>query len=358
MVVWRSALPLIIAVALMTFEHWVTIPSCEVVSRDNVEDDSTKDSGELKVMMVANLLLLGSEAGYTNIYFRDSFTAKFFRQLQRMLGPFLGLPLHIVLGDRDIGECSKINAKFVNRIASNFPGLDSAGCGSFEVSNISFVSLNAVALLCGDNDLRFGVEKIIEKESVDLQTHTNAATEIANETTNSETNFSNFVWRENTMLSGSGPVLLLHFPLHSTLNSNCAAVNALNQSPSPCHHKSLKTFGNRRLAGAGPYDLLHTVPPNETEYIFQALKPRIIFSAHTHEFYDRTHRDGTREVTVPAMTWDGRDDPGFVVATFGQKRAVTVIRCFLARESHIVMAYVSVLVLLLSVAILPSGSTR
>ncbi|XP_010269205.1 PREDICTED: metallophosphoesterase 1-like isoform X2 [Nelumbo nucifera] len=310
MVVWRSALPLIIAVALMTFEHWVTIPSCEVVSRDNVEDDSTKDSGELKVMMVANLLLLGSEAGYTNIYFRDSFTAKFFRksfhslkpdmlivlgdvsargsdlthdkwlsviqQLQRMLGPFLGLPLHIVLGDRDIGECSKINAKFVNRIASNFPGLDSAGCGSFEVSNISFVSLNAVALLCGDNDLRFGVEKIIEKESVDLQTHTNAATEIANETTNSETNFSNFVWRENTMLSGSGPVLLLHFPLHSTLNSNCAAVNALNQSPSPCHHKSLKTFGNRRLAGAGPYDLLHTVPPNETEYIFQALKPRTV----------------------------------------------------------------------------------
>ncbi|KAK9270156.1 hypothetical protein L1049_025732 [Liquidambar formosana] len=171
-------------------------------------------------------------------------------QFQRMLGPFLGLPFHVILGDRDAGECSGLNAKSVNWIASSFPGLDSAGCGAFEISNISFVSLNAVALLFGNNDLHFSVEK--------------------------------------------------------TGNSNCRG-------------------GDFPGLGHMSYS---TLPPNATEYVFQALRPRIVFSAHTHEFCVHTYSDGTREVTVSAMTWDARDDPGFVVATFRRNgRVVTVSYC-------------------------------
>ncbi|KAF8404561.1 hypothetical protein HHK36_009448 [Tetracentron sinense] len=308
MVAWKSVLPLIFVAALMIYEEMVSIPSCEVVSRNDLDESGKEDSEEFKVMMVANLLLMGSEASYMNIYFRDSYMTKFFRksveilkpdmlvvlgdvsakgweltnnkwlsvlqQFQRMLGPFIGLPLHIVLGDRDIGECTRLNAKTISRIASTLPGLDSTGCSAFEVSNVSFVSLNAVAMLCGNNDLRFSVEKVIERESVDLQMHTKSTTEVTNESSKFSESSNNFGGRENAMSSGSGPVLLLHFPLHRTTSRNCGGVDALKSTLSHNPHENSRTFVNRGLAETGPYALLHTLPPNATEYIFQALKPR------------------------------------------------------------------------------------
>ncbi|KAF5746814.1 metallophosphoesterase 1-like [Tripterygium wilfordii] len=35
---------------------------------------------------------------------------------------------------------------------------------------------------------------------------------------------------------------------------------------------------------------------------------------------DITHSDGAHEITVPAMTWKAKDDPGFLVATFRKDR--------------------------------------
>ncbi|KAJ4950927.1 hypothetical protein NE237_027759 [Protea cynaroides] len=399
MVSWSVVLPLLLAGALMVFEDWVCIPSCEVVPSNHPEDFSVEDSKELKVMMVANLLLLGSEAGYMNLYFRDSYMAKFFRksferlkpdmlvvlgdvsakgseltshkwfsvlqQFQRMVGPFLSLPLHIVLGDRDVGVCSKVSENLISRISSSLPGLDSAGCGAFEVSNISFFSLNSVALLCGNNGLRFGVEKAIERESTDMQTHmvdTNGVTNDSNRFHVQE-NFGSFEGRENALSSGSGPVLLLHFPLHQTTNSSCADVSSLKRSLSPLDRLSFKTLYNQDHAGMGPYELgpyelLQALPQNATEYIFHALKPKIVFSAHTHRFCDHTHRDGTREVTVPAMNWNARGDPGFIVASFGRNKAVTISQCSLARESHSEFRILTVFLAVGSVTSRNAGSQK
>lgn len=73
---------------------------------------------------------------------------------------------------------------------------------------------------------------------------------------------------------------------------------------------------------------------------------RIIFSAHKYTFYDHVHLDRTREITVPAMSWNARDDPGFVIATFQKTgRAVSISYCSLARESHILLVYISMIVL-------------
>ncbi|KAM3688333.1 hypothetical protein ACJW31_10G141500 [Castanea mollissima] len=360
---WRPAvMGLILIFALVIFEEWVSIPSCKLVPTSSTDLELDLDHpDDLKVMLVANLLLLGSESSFFNSNFRDYYLSKFFRksfeslkpdmllvlgdvsakgseltrskwvsvlhQFHGLLGPFIGLPYHVILGDRDIGECSKLNVKLVNWMASNFPGLDSAGCGAFEISNISFVSLNAVALLCGNNNLRFGVEKVVERESVDLQIETEGAAEVMNKASKLRETDHNFGWKENSISSGSGPVLLLHFPLYQTVDSNCSG----------------------RLVETAPYKLSQSLPRNATEYIFQALKPRIVFSAHTHEFCDQLHSDGTREVSVPAMTWNARDDPGFVVATFHRnRRAVSVSYCSLARESHVIIVYVSFVVLFLS----------
>ncbi|XAR62179.1 hypothetical protein NMG60_11016840 [Bertholletia excelsa] len=382
-------LPLILIAALVVFEDRVSNPSCKVVpAGEQLAGEDHPD--DLKVMMVSNLLLLGSEAGYWNIFFRDYYLSKFFaksfemlkpdmllvlgdvsakgskltkskwssviHQFHGLLGPFLGLPIHVILGDRDIGDCSGLNAVSVNWIARNFPALDSAGCGAFEISNISFVSLNAVALLCGDNKLRFSVEKLIESESVDLQMESEQNTEMLYKPSKIRSHSADFQWRENTMSSGSGPVLLLHFPLHWTSNNNYWANNAVDGTSHHSHHSS-KMPKRRGLVGTGPYELMQTLPPNATEYIFQALRPRIIFSAHTHAFYDHTHPDGTREITVPAMSWDARDDPGFVFATFkGNGSRVTISHCSLAKESRILIAYASILILFVLTVVLANFS--
>lgn len=151
------------------------------------------------------------------------------QQFESMLGPFVGLPLHIVLGDRDVGQCDKLDEKFVSQIASHLPGLDSAGCSAFEIGNISFVSLNAVALLCSNNALRVGVEKAIERESVDLRTQMKDATREATEPNAERASFSFTPWRDNDMASGSGPVLLLHFPLHQKIRSNGGMIKVVEE---------------------------------------------------------------------------------------------------------------------------------
>ncbi|GMI64867.1 hypothetical protein HRI_000156000 [Hibiscus trionum] len=383
-VTWRSLMPVIIISTFIIYEDWVSFPSCKLLpntasSPDKYVGSEDVSPQDLKVMMVANLHLLGSQAGFVNLYFRDYYMSKFFKksfqslnpdmllvlgdvsakglelsrtkwlsvlhQFDSLLGPFLDIPLHVILGDKDVGECNGLRASSVNWIARNFPGLDSSGCGAFEISNVSFVSLNAVALLCGDNKLRFDVEKVIERESVDLQMEIEGIDEEKDDFGMLRELSNDYRWRVNAMKSGSGPVLLLHFPLYRSGKTHLREGSTFKSI--------IDTSGNVRASAESkgfsktdPYDLSQTVPANATEYIFHALKPRIIFSAHTHEFSVYTHPDGTREVTIPAMAWEVRDDPGFIVATFQRnKSTVSVTYCAVARESHILIAYTSALVL-------------
>ncbi|KAF8723500.1 hypothetical protein HU200_021447 [Digitaria exilis] len=280
MVAWpKPALPLLLAAALLAFEDWLSTPSC------SGGPPAAHGPGELRAMMVADLMLLGSDATYADRFFRDHVMHKFFansiqtlkpdmivvlgdisakgsefterkwisviEQFEGILGHHSSLPRLIALGDKDVGSCANLEGKFVHHKAKHLPGLDSCGCGAFEISNVSFVSLNAVALLCDNNDLRFGVEKFMERES---------------------------------------------------------------------HHF-------QRL--------------NKTECYPLALKPRIIFNAHTGSFSDFLHADGTREITVPAMTWKTRGVPGFVISTFDTKGSVTLRYCWLAQEWHVIMGYLA-----------------
>ncbi|KAH8516039.1 hypothetical protein H0E87_004448 [Populus deltoides] len=213
-------------------------------------------------------------------------------QFHEMLGPFIELPFHVVLGDMDVGGCSGLDSNSVYWIARSFPGLDSSGCGAFDIDNVSFVSLNAVALLCGNNKLRFSVEKAVEMERIG-SSWMDSEKEMGDcgEFTKTSDSFGR---RKDLVSSGLGPVL---FIFH-------------------CIERKMVVVRKGMGYTGAPYELWHTIPPNATQYIFQALKPRIVFSAHTHEFCDHTHSDGTREITVPSMTWKARDDPGFVFATF------------------------------------------
>lgn len=162
------------------------------------------------------------------------------RQFEEVIGPFFEFPFHVVLGDRDVGECSRLDRESVDWVASRFTGLDSAGSGGFSIGNISFLSLNAVALLCGNNDIRFSTEKRIERERSDIW--------LENEGVEDESGFDDkagygLKWRGNKMSSGSGPVLLLHFPLHWTTES-CVKRSDINGTPGSVE-KMLKTLVGR-----------------------------------------------------------------------------------------------------------------
>ncbi|XP_020522239.1 metallophosphoesterase 1 isoform X1 [Amborella trichopoda] len=292
-----SLLSLFFMMVLFVLEERVCIPSCEVFSM-NPED--------LRVMMVSDLLLRGSEAGFMDVYFRDFYMAKFFRksfeklkpdmlvvlgdvsakgselpnnkwlsvlqQLQRVLGPLFELPLHIVVGERDIGDCSNLDSDHVSQVCSSLPGLNSCGCGAFSVSNISFLSLNSIPMLCNKNNLRFGVEKFIEKESLELRVGEKSINEEASESKEWRKRLHE---REIAVKYGSGPVLLLHFPLHRRTGSTCKCIetperNYWDKFP----HDNPSASENFEIFGSGAHKVLCTIPPNASEYILQALGPR------------------------------------------------------------------------------------
>lgn len=204
--------------------------------------------------MVSDLMLLGSDASYVDRFFRDHFMSKLFaksiqtlnpdtiivlgdisakgseqteskwiaviEQLEGILGRYSALPLHITLGDKDVGRCANLDGKFVHRMAKHLPGLDSSGCGAFEISSLSFVSLNAVALLCGDNALRFSVEKVMERESDHFQRKRLNEEEHGPLGSEKREGFGDHSWRQNNMKSGAGPVVLVHIPLHKSHKSD------------------------------------------------------------------------------------------------------------------------------------------
>ncbi|KAI4976117.1 hypothetical protein ZWY2020_049724 [Hordeum vulgare] len=337
MAAWPNPwLPLLLVAALLAFEDWLSTPSC---SGGSPAPDLA--AGDLRAMMVADLMLLGSDATYADRFFRDHVTSKLFtksiqttnpdmiivlgdisargsehneskwiavlEQFEGILGQYSSLPLHIVLGDKDVGGCSSLDGKLVHRMAKHLPGLDSSGCGAFEISNTSF--------------LRFSVEKVMEKESHHFQKkRLNGGEHFPLGSENGQ-GVGAHSWRQNSMTLGSGPVLLLHIPLHKYQKSDTGVIGVpmfpdgtVSDHPSVSPSSMQSGVDGRRI-----YDRSHTLPANSTQYILQALKPRIIFSAHADSFSDHTHPDGTREVTVPAMTWKKGGMPGFAIATFGQK---------------------------------------
>lgn len=79
MVRWKAVLPLLIFYLLVFYEERASTPSCVVLPSGSVHEAAGADPDDLKVMMVANLLLLGSKSGYLDLFFRDYYLSKFFK---------------------------------------------------------------------------------------------------------------------------------------------------------------------------------------------------------------------------------------------------------------------------------------
>ncbi|KAJ3700513.1 hypothetical protein LUZ61_004218 [Rhynchospora tenuis] len=369
---WVSLLPILIFLSLFPLQERLTLPSCKLSCQS--EASSSHLSDDLRVMMVADLHLRGSDSSFVDSWFRDPYTSRFFRsafrslkphmlvvlgdisamgseltdakwssvlqQFYNILGPHFSLPLHILPGDRDMGKCSELRTNIVSLTADQMPGLDSAGCSMFEIANVSFVSLNSMALLCENDELRFGVEKVVERVSVEFQRRAGVEMDRGIDYVEEMEMSADFQWRETGVTSGTGPVVLLHLPLYQ---------------PNKITDRAYKNSLCRDI-DVGMYELTHTLPANSTEYIFRALKPRIVISAHAHRFSDNIHADGTREVTVPAMNWGNNEKPGFAFVTFGHN-AISVSHCVFAQEWHVLMVYFSLLLSSLAIVFIVNRET-
>ncbi|KAI4339738.1 hypothetical protein MLD38_024647 [Melastoma candidum] len=353
---------------------WVSLPSCGLLipigGHPRVVDPPEGSQQDLRVMLVGDLLLSGDDSSFLDSYFRDYYLSQFFRksfqalkpdmlvflgdvsargwkltrkqwvsvirQFNRIIGAYVGIPFHVVLGDKDIGNCSGLDAQFVSWVAGRFPGLDSAGCGAFEMNNVAFISLNSVALMCGDCALRFGIEQAIEREKYALYEESLGSSNLATESYQSAETSLHPPWRQNSMPPGSGPVLLLHLPLHMKGMRNYA------------HGLQAKGSDEQlRSVGPMPYELSQSIPPNATTYIFQALRPRIVFSGHRLQFGNYIHDDRTHEVTVPSMSWADGGTPGFVLATFQNGSAIGISHCSHTKEAHVLSLMFLLLMMIL-----------
>jgi hypothetical protein len=72
MAAWPNpARPLLLVAALLAFEDWLSTPSCS-------GGPPRHGPGDLRAMMVADLMLFGSDATYADRLFRDHVMYKFF----------------------------------------------------------------------------------------------------------------------------------------------------------------------------------------------------------------------------------------------------------------------------------------
>lgn len=212
------------------------------------------------------------------------------------------IPIQIVVGNHDVGDHHDPGfSTRLPRFAASFPGLDET-CGSrFTWNGIQFVSLNAMAL---QNEDCSGCS-----EQVEL----------------------------------GFPVLLLHLPLYRVDESACSVIDVPRCAPwhdleGPC----LPLGSVVPSAREEPYQVgQDMVSARNSARVLESFRPRLVLSGHTHRWCDRVHGDGTREVTVPSLSWRNRDDPGFGFLTLEKNASAFALqRCLLARESTVIVVYI------------------
>ncbi|UJR28173.1 hypothetical protein I4U23_009426 [Adineta vaga] len=124
------------------------------------------------------------------------------------------------------------------------------------------------------------------------------------------------------------PILLSHFPLYRTSDVNCS------QSSSG----SLKTYSHYPLHR----ERLDVVSQDATEHLLNMIKPRLIFSGHTHRYCSTEHNIVSGKMipewTIPSFSWQNQDDPSFILLTITTNNQ-RVSHCYLPRETTIFWSY-------------------
>ncbi|MCO5557992.1 hypothetical protein L7F22_011566 [Adiantum nelumboides] len=259
-----------------------------------------------------------------------------------MTMPYLGLPFYVLPGNHDIGDYYQITPSLLQQFVEAFPSLDDAGNEVFMIRNISFASLNAMALACEECPSYSTTKNVVERLEIALQT----------DVLSSEYTQQNGLPIHSSEDASERPVLLTHLPLYREDESVCDSVDI--PICAPWHEveggcKSLiesPTLYHKKINYRSRIDMLSF---NTSRFLLSAFKPRLVLSAHAHRFCSRAVDDGVKEITVSTFTWRNRDDPSFLLLHFYKDGTCDVQQCFLPRESFVLGMHVlqgSILIML------------
>lgn len=90
-----------------------------------------------------------------------------------------------------------------------------------------------------------------------------------------------------------------HFPLYRQTEASCSGVDA----PPPEEKQSR----NR--------EKWEVVSKEMSNKLLSLIRPRLVFSGHTHHGCYLVHKDGTPEITIPSFSWRNRNNPSFVLVS-------------------------------------------
>lgn len=370
---FRNLLPLSALVFLpWILLHFLSSPSCSLISSSE-EREIKGASVQLKAMVVGDLHLTGPRTIWLDRVRRDAFMKASFKRAYRVLKPhtllvlgdisdwgrksteeqwksvvdrfndmakpFLGLSYHVSAGNHDIGDFYQITPTLLHRFVNTFPGLDETGSAIFTIRNISFVSLNAMALACDACPMHGSMQKVVEVAQSALQTGSNGSQQLTEYTGQMDSTTS------SSANAFQRPVLLLHLPLYRADESVCDSVDAPRCAPwHELEGGCLPLFASAqssKLYTLTPYrSMIDMLSLNTSRYLLSALKPSLVLSAHAHRFCDRVLDDGTREITVSTFTWRNRDDPSFLLINFYKDGTRDIRQCCLPRESFVLAFHV------------------
>jgi len=130
-------------------------------------------------------------------------------------------------------------------------------------------------------------------------------------------------------------VIITHFPLYRESDEMC---DELDEAPP---NEKFSKFREK----------WECISNASSALIKQKLRPRIVFSGHTHHGCRTDHGDFT-EWTVSSFSWRNKQNPAFLLARLSTE-GVSVSKCMMPDENHVYLVYMiaSAMVLLLFIKI-------
>ncbi|EFX70884.1 hypothetical protein DAPPUDRAFT_60800 [Daphnia pulex] len=204
-------------------------------------------------------------------------------------------PHYVLVGNHDVGFHYMMDAIKLNRFYQTF-NLSSSDI--FRVGGIPFVTVNSMAMEGDGCHICKEAEKRITSIASGLK---------ANEK----------------------PVLLQHFPLFRKSDESCQG-----EDSAPDEEKVV----NFRPK----FDCLSKTSSN---WLLRNLKPRVVFSGHTHHSCVYNH-SGVTEFSVPSFSWRNRNNPSYLLVIISTDE-YAVYKCFMPKESTVIRIYVIFVIVLM-----------
>ena len=197
--------------------------------------------------------------------------------------------VYIVVGNHDIGFHYWTDNYLVRRfeIAFNISSVDWLDVGK----GVNLIRINSIAMEGDDCYLcRDAVEKLYKISS--------------------------------KLPADNQPILLTHFPLYRESDDICNEVDSVD-------------FSERMIKFRSKIDCLSY---ESSKLLLRLLKPRLVFSGHTHYSCIVNHSNIAQEWSVASFSWRNNKHPSFLLAQISQTKHF-ISKCFLPNEYYIFFIY-------------------